>query len=255
MQIAVDDRRRRPDVFAFAAGDLMRQNDRNRAEQVRRIFLQEDFLNAQFVRRIDDAVDESDDDDLGAEIDQVTDLPAHVVLVEAHDQLAGEIDPLAHAADHMRLDQRIRALRVGHILLAEIVQALAVTAGARQGHGRLVAGGDQHSDLRALMLDQRIGAERGGVTHGIDLGENVVQVDAERIAGFAERLVEAHGEIVMRRERLGLDVFLVPDDEAVGERATDIDGNAFHMTSRRVLCRGDTPPAWDGVRRVKEEDR
>ncbi|MPM00211.1 hypothetical protein SDC9_46434 [bioreactor metagenome] len=243
MQVAVDDRRGGTDVFALPARDLVRQDHRDRAQQMRGVFLKHDLLDALLVGGVHHRVHQRHDDDLGAAVDKLTQLAADVFLVEAHHQLALEIEPLADAADHVRLDQRVGTLGIRQVLLAHVVQPLAIAAGAAERHGGLVARGDQHADLRALVLDQRIGAERGGIAHRVHLLQDVLEFKIENLAGLAQRLVEPHREVVVRGQCLGLDIAPTPDDEAVGEGAADINGNAFHALSLCIGSGGCPPPA------------
>ena len=105
----------------------------------------------------------------------------------------------------------------------------------------LEAGRHQQADARPLALDQRVGAERGRVAHRIHLRQQRGYANLELLARIGERLVEAERQVVVCRERLALDVPVVPDDEAVGEGAADIHGYAFHgkyhgVFAPRVEC-------------------
>jgi hypothetical protein len=228
VQEGVHDRRHRARVFALAAGDLVAQQQRNRAEQMARIFLEENLTHAQFVGRVDDAVGEGDHQRFGAGVDQFTNALTHVVLVELPENLAEIVDALAHFANHLDRHDRLGALRVRDVDLAFFRQAFAVAACARQRNRALEAGGHQRADARALALDQRIGAERGRVTHRIHLRQQRSDFDFQLFAGIGQRLVEAEREVVMRGQRLALDVAIAPADEAIGEGAADVYGNSFH---------------------------
>ncbi len=131
----------------------------------------------------------------------------------------------------MRIDQRCGPLGVGQVLLTEVVQSLAVATGAAERHGGLESGGDQHADLRTLVLDQRVGPQRGGVTNRVDLGQDRLEFEAQNLVGLAQRLIEAKCQVVVGGERLGLDVLAIPDHKTIGERATDVNGYASHFYS------------------------
>ena len=73
-----------------------------------------------------------DDERLGARVDELADLQAHVVLVERQEHVAEVVDALAHLADHRDRHDRLGPLRVGDVHLLDLGQALAVAARARQ---------------------------------------------------------------------------------------------------------------------------
>ncbi len=169
VQERVHDGRGATRVFALAPGDLVRKQDRNRTEQVRRIVVEKDFAHAQFVRRVDHAVGEHHDQRLRAGIDQLADALTHIVLVEHPEHLAEIIHALAHFADHRNRHDRLWPVRIWNVHLRRLGQALAVAARARQRNRAFESTGDQHADARSLAFDQRIGAERRRVADRIDL--------------------------------------------------------------------------------------
>ena len=129
-----------------------------------------------------------------------------VFLVQRHHELALEVQSLTHAIDHVRIDQRCGPLGVGQVLLTEVVQSLTVATGAAERHGGLESGGDQHADLRTLVLDQRVGPQRGGVTNRIDLGQDRLEFEAQNLVGLAQRLIEAKRQIVVNVPPMSTDM-------------------------------------------------
>ncbi len=172
--------------------------------------------------RIDHRIGEADHDGLGAGVDQFADLQAQVVLIQLHQHGAGVIDTLAHDAHHFRRHQGEGAVGLGQVALAFRGESFAIGTAAADVDRSLEAGGGEQADLRALALDQRVGAEGGGVTYRIDFIEQLAAADAQRFAGFIQRLVEAEGQVVLGGEGLGFDVTTFPDHEAVGEGSADI---------------------------------
>ena len=237
VQEGVDDGGGGPHVFALAAGQLVGEQHGDRAQLVGRVLLQEDLLHPQFVPGVLHRVGQADHQRLRAGVDQFAQLPPDVVLVQGQQHPAGVVDPLPHGPDEGLRHQRVGAGAAGQVVARELVQALAVAAAARQRDGRLETRGDDRSDLRALALDQRVGAQRGRVPDRVDLGEHVAALQPELGAGLVQGLVEALGQVVVGGERLGLDVVAVPGEEAVGERAADVDGDALHVWSPYRQCR------------------
>ena len=85
VEITSDDRRDGADILALAARHLVRQQHRDGTKLVRRILLQKDLLHPQFVRRVLDRVRETDNDRLGARVDECPQGRAHIILVEFED--------------------------------------------------------------------------------------------------------------------------------------------------------------------------
>ena len=228
MQEGVDDRRRRADVLALAAGHLVAQQDRDGAQLVQRELLEDDLLDLQLVLGVLGGVGQRDHDRLGARVDELTHDVSDVLRVEPRDDLPGRVDALPDRADQASGDERLGALGGRQVLLHRGVESLAVTATAGQRDGVLETVGDDGAHLRALALDERVGAQRGRVAHRVDLRQDGAPVEFGPFAGQVERLVETQCEVVVGGQRLRLDVLVVPDEEAVGEGAADVDGNSFH---------------------------
>ena len=70
VQEGVDDRRRRADVLALAAGHLVAQQDRDGAQLVQRELLEDDLLDLQLVLGVLGGVGQRDHDRLGARVDE-----------------------------------------------------------------------------------------------------------------------------------------------------------------------------------------
>ena len=238
VQEAVDDRRGGPDVLALAAGHLVPQQHRDGTEFVGRVLLEDELEDPQLVFGVLGRIDQGHDDGFCAVVDEFAHRLTDVVLVEGHHDLARGVDPLAHRADELAMDQRFGALRGRQVLLHGRIEALAVAAAARQRNRVLEAVGDEGPHPGAFALDERVRPEGGRIANGVDAGENLFAIEVCAAACEVEGLVEAQGEVVMSRQRLGLDVLVVPDEEAIGEGAADVDGDAFHcgglLTSRAV---------------------
>jgi hypothetical protein len=224
-------------VYSPLRPHLVRQQHRHRAEEMAGVFLQEQFAHAQFVQRVDDAVGERHHQGFGALVDQRAQLCAHVVVIDRHQHRAVVTNAFAHRADERCRHQRIGTPRARHVVLPFERQAIAVAAGARQRHGAVEAGRDQQADARPAPLDERVGAERGGIAHRIDPRQQLTLADAELSDRELQRFVETGGEVVMGGERLGLHVAPGPGHEAVGEGAADVDRHAIHVTAHAQASR------------------
>ena len=228
VQEAVDDRRGSAHVLALAPGQLMAEQHRDRPELVRRVLGQEDLLDSEFVHRVLDRVGEADHQRLGTRVDEFPQGPPDVLAVKLQQDGAAEVHALADRADQGLRHERVGPGTAGHVVLGQLVQALAVAPAARQRDRGLEPGGDDGPHLGSAPLDQRVRAQSGRVPYRVNLSQHVVAPQAQGEAGVIERLVEAQGQVVVGGERLGLDVAAVPRYEAVGEGAADVNGYAFH---------------------------
>lgn len=206
-------------------------------QQVAWVFFEEDFLHTQLVLGVHHGIGEEDHQRLRSGIHELADPQANVVLVELQERPAEVVDALAHLADHGDGHDRIGTPGVRNVHLLCFGQAFAIAAGAGQRDGALEAGGDEHADARAFALDQRVGAERGGVADGIHRSKEVGHLDAELLAGVGERGVEAERQIMMCRESLACHLLALPGDKAVGESAADVNGNAIHRRDSSIIGR------------------
>jgi hypothetical protein len=229
VQEAVDDGRGGAHVFAFAPGQLMAEQHRDRAQLMGRVLGQEDLLHPQFVRWVLGRVGEADHERLGARVDDRTQRLPDVLGGEVHEHGAGVVDAFPHGADQGLRHQRVGTGAAGHVVLGQLVQAFSVAPAARQRDGGLEPGGHDDADLRAAPFDQRVRAQGGGVANRVDLAEHVVAPQVQGGAGVVERLVEALRQVVVGGQRLGLDVAVFPGHEAVGEGAADVDRDPFHV--------------------------
>ena len=222
------------DVFTLAARDLVREQHRHRAQHVLGIVFEKDALDRQFVRGIDHPVGQRHDDGLGAFIEQVANLEPDILFIERHQNFAGVVDAFAHVADHLDRHQRHRAPRVGQIALVGDRMPFAIGPTATDGHHAAETGRGEQADLGPLELDQRVGAERGGVTHRVDRRQQFGALDADLGTGSIERLVKTQRQVMFGGQRLGFNVVVVPDHETVGEGAADIYGYSFHLVLSRI---------------------
>ncbi len=229
VQVGIENRRHGAGVFALAAGHAVRQHDGNRAQQMARVFLQNDPLDLFFVRRIDHRVHQRHHEGLGAAIHQLAHRGADILRIHRKNHIATEIDALVDALDHGARHDGHRPGRGRQILLLGIAEAVAVAPRPHQGNRELEARGGEQADARTLALDQRVGAERGGVAHRIHLGQHQLDFEAELAAGILQRRHETGRQVVVGGERLALGAALAPDQKAVGEGPADIDADPLHF--------------------------
>src|SRR5262249_48968088 len=90
-------------------------------------------------------------------------------------------------------------------------------------YGVLEALGCDQSEARAAPLDQRVGADRGGIDDRVGPAQRVVERVAGLLGGVARGVEEADLEVVVGRVRLAAeDAFVVATDD-VGEGAAHVD--------------------------------
>ena len=222
--VGVDDGRRGALVLADDGRDLRREADRD----LRRL-LADDLGGALLVRRVDVGVQEADGDRRDAVPEEPPDGRPQAALVERHEHLAVEGDPLGDLPDPGAGDQR------GGLLDLEVVQLVALLPADDQDVAE--AARRQEGDVPALPLDDDVRAERRPV-HGLDeVGP------AEPRAGdqLPEPLHACPGRIIRRREALaGEEAAVVGLEREVGERSADVEpdpeGHGLSVTGTSAAC-------------------
>ena len=190
-------------------------------------FLQHDGPRALLVRGVDVGEEEADGDRLYALVAQRPRGLAHALFVERLQHVAlRRHPPLLHGEAVAAAHQRARLPR--DVLHDRVVLGPLVTADVDDV---AVAGRGDHAGLGAVVLEHRVGRDRGAVE---DVGDGV----RRRAAPLAER-GDARGGALRRVVRRGghlvdraLARLAVGNDE-VGEGAADIDADQLHGPSAR----------------------
>ena len=190
-------------------------------------FLQHDRAGALLVRGVDVGEEEADGDRLHTLVPQRACGLAHAVLVQRLQHVAlRRHPPLLHGEAVAAAHQRARLPR--DVLHDRVVLGPLVTADMDDV---AVAGGGDHAGLGAVVLEHRVGRDRGAVE---DVGDGV----GRRPAPLAERGDARRGALrgVVRRGGHLVDRALarlaIGNDE-VGEGAADIDADQLHGPSAR----------------------
>jgi hypothetical protein len=89
--------------------------------------------------------------------------------------------------------------------------------------GVLEALGRDQTQPRAAPLDQRVGADSGGIDDAVRRPQRLFDLETGLVGSDARRVEEADLEIVMRRVRLAAEQRAVADAHHVGEGTADID--------------------------------
>ena len=214
--------RRRGEALELA--ELWR-NARRRGDEGLRPLLQHDGARALLVRRVDVGEEEADGDRLHPLVAKRAGGLAHALFVERLQHRAlRRHPPLLHgqpvAAAHERARLPRDVLHDGVVLRPLVAADVDDVA---------VAGGRDHAGLGAVVLQHRVGRDRGAVE---DVGDGV----RRRAAPLAERgdarrralrrIVRRGGHLVNR----ALARLAVGDDE-IGKGAADIDADQFHGPS------------------------
>ncbi|MPL89786.1 hypothetical protein SDC9_35828 [bioreactor metagenome] len=226
VDVGVDQRRHRAGVFARLGRDLGGQRDRHRAEEFLGIFLLDDAADLALMRGVHERPQQADDDALHAAVDQRLQLLAQLVGVEGADHPAVAVKPLGQAHHHVGGDQRLGLADHRHV--ADLVEGHAVGPAARAADEDRVLearGGDQ-PEARPLALDQRVGADRGGIAQRLDLAEEAVRRQTGALAELAQAADQADRQVVMGGGRFGGDQRAIFGDGAqIGKGAADVDAN------------------------------
>ena len=195
-----------------------------------------DLGGPRLVRGVDVAVQEVDDDALGAEREQLLRRRRDLRLVERHQHLALGIDPLVDLEAEAPLDQRHEPA----------LQAIGRRPGApaELEHVAKAARRDQ-ADGRDLALEHRVGRRRRAVDDRLERR----RLDLGRV----ERGDHAEGLVLDRRRHLG-DAHLAArrlDHDQVGEGAADVDAGD-HGAPTLAAVAAALPPegALAGLRRL-----
>ena len=168
--------------------------------------------------------EEADRDGVAAGGDELADRALRLDLVERHDDLAEAVDALGNA-----MNEALRHDRIGLLALREVDDLGDVARGdaARAAHDVdrvLVALGRDQADLRALALDQRVGADGRAMRQDRDPLAEGVERQLEPLGRNLHGGKHAAGEVARCRGGLGGgDVAGAVEDDAVGEGAADVD--------------------------------
>src|SRR6267143_1521559 len=109
--------------------------------------------------------------------------------------------------------------------LADVAAAVAARAAHDVDRVLVPLGGDE-TDLRAALLDDGVGADRGAVRQVRDVAAEPVERNAERLRAGAERIEHAAREVGRRGGNLGRQQLArAVDDGAVGKSAADVDAD------------------------------
>src|SRR6267378_4575728 len=127
--------------------------------------------------------------------------------------------------------------------LADVAAAVAARAAHDVDRVLVPLGGDE-TDLRAALLDDGVGADRGAVRQEGDVAAEPVERNAERLRAGAERIEHAAREVGRRGGNLGRQQLArAIDDGAVGESAADVDADEvahrviFYRVESSRACR------------------
>src|SRR5581483_11670236 len=173
----------------------------------------------------DERVEEAHGDRLDALVPQLLGGAADRVLVERDEHVAGVANPLGHAeppaARHERPVRRHEDVEHRDVEVAKTA--------AHLDHVAEVLRRD-HPGRRAPPRQQGVDRERRAVDEDLDVAEEGV----ERLSVVGRRLRERVEESLRRvdRRRRGLELAdgaVLVEDEAVGERAADVDRDALHV--------------------------
>ena len=221
--------RRRGEALELAE---LRRDAGRRGDEGLGPFLQHDRACALLMRRVEVGEEEADRDRLHPLLAQRTRGLAHALLVQRLQHGApGRHPPLAHAEPMPPTHQRARLPR--DVLHDRVVLRPLVAADMDDV---AVAGGGDHAGLGAVVLEHRVGRDRGAVE---DVGDRLGRRGAA-LAELGDARRRALGGIVRGRRHLvdrALARLAVGDDE-VGEGATDIDADQLHGRSARSFpCR------------------
>jgi hypothetical protein len=153
--IGIDDGRRGPFIFLDLRQDLERDAERQARRRAR-----DGLLQHQLVHRIGEGVDEAHRNGFDLLGEQCVDGPLRVGRMERALDLAAIIDAFVDHLAQIALDQRRRlgpgqVVELGHPQRADLK------------HVAEALGGDQ-PDPRALVLQDRIGGDRGAVADFLD---------------------------------------------------------------------------------------
>jgi hypothetical protein len=66
------------------------------------------------------------------------------------------------------------------------------------------------------------------VVDRVDFAQGRIAVHSSPFARPVEGFVESQRQVVVGRERLGLDIEIVPNEETITECAADVNGDSFH---------------------------
>ena len=210
---------------ALVLAPLRRDVDRAGDENVFRDVLDQGPYSL-LVRGIPERPEKADGDRLHPLGEQAADRRLGLCFVQRNDDFAEAIHPLGDAADQALRDDR-RGLRgfgeMHH--LADVAAAVAARAAHDVDRVLVPLGGDE-TDLRAALLDDGVGADRGAVRQERDVAAEPVQRNAERLRAGAEGVEHAAREVGRRRGNLGgQQLARAVDDGAVGERSADVDAD------------------------------
>ena len=168
--------------------------------------------------------EEADCQRLDAVGDQPVDRSLRLLLVQLDDDLAEAIDSLRHP-----FDQILGHDGVGLAALRKVNDEADVAAGepARAPHDVddiVVALGGDETDLDALLLDDRVGADRGAVRQHRELAAERIQLHIQLARDDVESCDQPLAEIGRRGGRLACgDAACFIHHHAVGEGAADVD--------------------------------
>ncbi len=189
---------------------------------MRGILIQQNLFNTLFMVGVNHGVNQTNHNGLSTLIHQFSDLDAHVRLIKRHNQLTLKAEALANALNHVWQNQRGRALSIGQILFAQLVQTFTVTTATTERHHRLITRRHQHADARTFVLDQGIGTQRSGVANRIHSGKNTFHGEIKLSVCTLQGFIKTEREILVGRQRFGFNVLVIPHYKAIGKRTTDI---------------------------------
>ena len=168
--------------------------------------------------------EETDRDRVAPGVDKRADRLLGFHLVQRDDDFAEAVDALGHAADQALRHDRVRLLALGEMNdFGDVARGHAARATHDVDCVFVPLGRDQ-PDLRALPLDQRVGADGRAVGENRDALAERVERQVEALGCDPHRRKHPVGEVPRGRGGLGGgDVAGAVENDAVGEGAADVD--------------------------------
>nr|WP_228430456.1 hypothetical protein [Baekduia soli] len=232
LDVGVGRRRREALELAELGDDLVREGDLGVG-----MVLGDELAGAQLVARVQEGEQEADADRLHAPVLELEDRLDRARLVERDRDLARGHDALGDRLAVLALHQR--PALVGDVLHEREVVRPLVAADVDDVAEALRR---QHPGAPAVVLEERVGGDRGAVEDQVDVRGR----DAGDVADLVRALDGAARRIIVRRRQLVDDDALLeaPEDD-VGVRSAHVDAEADHAAPC-VSCR------WSGVRSYTE---
>lgn len=201
VDVSVDHGCHQARVLTALGRDVGGQEHRHRAQEVFRVLLLDEALDRALALRIDERPQQADDEAHRTPIHQRLQLREHIVAVQRRHHAAGTIHTRAYADHHLRCDERRRLDDARQVAVGIHRTAIGPAARAADEDRVLEARRGDQSELGAVALDQRIGADGRGVADRFGSFQQPAQLAAAGARQLLQALHEPDGEVVMRGRR------------------------------------------------------